>query len=433
VLGGQCVAPDEPCPPLDVRDLPHAAYPAGTMRQPSSTAASRGLVLLGLILLATNLRPAAVSVGPVLAEVTDGLGMSSAGAGMLTSLPVLAFATFGAVAPWLARTVGLHRTTLLSLGALTIGLAARVTVDHELLFLALSMLGLAGMAAANVLLPSLVKLHFPDQVGPITAAYTAALSVGLTGALASTVPISEAYGGWRVGLGSWALLALLALLPWIWLVVHDRRLEDQDERPVRVSEVMRTRLGVTLALLFGFQSMHAYVVFGWFAQLWRDAGFSPAAAGALVALVAGVSIPLSLWLPTVAGRRTDHRSLLWAVIAGYPVGYLGLMIAPASLAVLWAIVVGVGTTTFPLVLTLIGLRSRTPSGTAALSGFTQSAGYLLAVCGPFTVGVLYGATGGWTAPLTLMIAMVIPMVLLAAYVGRPRFIEDQLPGRVTAP
>jgi CP family cyanate transporter-like MFS transporter len=399
------------------------------MSQPTSTAASRGLVLLGLVLLATNLRPAAVSVGPVLAEVTAGLGMSSAEAGLLTSLPVLAFASFGAVAPWLARTVGLHRTTLLSLVAVVIGLAARATADHELPFLTLSMLGLAGMATANVLLPSLVKLHFPDHIGAITGVYTTALAVGLTGALTFTVPISEAYGGWRVGLGAWAALALVAALPWVWLVVHDRR-PDDDDHTVRVGDVMRTRLGQALALLFGFQSMHAYVSFGWFAQLWRDAGYSPTAAGALVGLLASVSIPLSLWLPTVAGRRTDHRTLLWGVMASYPVAYVGLMVAPASLAVLWAVLVGVGASIFPLVLTLIGLRSRTAAGTAALSGFTQSAGYLVAACGPFTVGVLYEVSGGWTAPLALMIVLVVPMVLLAGYVGRPRYVEDQLPERV---
>ena len=74
------------------------------------------------------------------------------------------------------------------------------------------------------------------------------------------------------------------------------------------------------------------------------------------------------------------------MIACYPIGYVGLMIAPYRLAVVWAIVVGVAPVTFPLILTLIGLRSRTPEGTAALSAFTQSAGYLIAAVGPFAVG-----------------------------------------------
>jgi len=389
-------------------------------------------VLVGMVLLAVNLRPAAVSVGPVLEEITTDLALSPTSAGLLTSLPVLASATVGAAAPWLARVVGLHRTTLLSLGAVVAGLAARATVDHEPAFLVFSMLGLSGMATANVLLPSLVKLHFADRIGFITALYTTALAIGITSAVVFTVPISEAFGSWRVGLGGWALLALVAALPWLRLVLHDRRPRGTTGT-VGVRDVMRTPLGVAMALLFGFQSMHAYVSFGWFAQLWRDAGYSPTAAGVLVGLLAGVSIPLSLWLPTLAGRRTDHRSLLWTVIACYPVAYVGLIVAPYSLAVVWALLVGIGASTFPLVLTLIGLRARTASGTAALSGFTQSAGYLLSALGPFTVGLLYNATGGWTVPMVLMIVLVVPMVLLVAYVGRPHYLEDQLRTPVEVP
>lgn len=385
----------------------------------------RVLVLVGLVLLAVNLRTAAVSVGPVLAEIRTGLDMSAATAGLLTSLPVLAFAIFGAVAPWLARVVGVHRTTLVSLAAVVAGLAGRAVVDTSAAFLGLSMLALAGMATANVLLPSLVKLHFPDRVGFVTALYTTALAVGLTATLTLTVPIATVAGGWRGGLGWWALLALLAALPWLRLAAHDRH-PAPAPRTVRLSDVVRTPLGWAMALLFGLQSIHAYVVFGWFALLWRDAGYSAAAAGLLVGLVAAVGIPLSLWLPTLAGRREDHRGLLWAVCACYPVAYAGLLVAPHSLAVVWAVLVGAGCSIFPLVLVLIGLRARTPAGTAALSGFAQSVGYLLAGVGPFTVGLLHEATGGWSAPLWLLIALVLPMALLAAYVGRPLVLEDQL-------
>jgi CP family cyanate transporter-like MFS transporter len=383
------------------------------------------LVLVGLLLLALNLRPAAVAVGPVLAEVRAGLSMSSAAAGLLTSLPVLAFAGFGAAAPALARRLGVHRTTLLALLALVVGLAARAAVPGAVPFLALSMLALSGMAVANVLLPSLVKLHFPDRVGAVTALYTGALALGLTCALMLTVPLSDLGGGWRFGLGSWAVLGLLAALPWLRLVAHDRRPEPEPH-DVSLGDVARTRLGWAMALFFGLQSMHAYAIFGWFAQLWRDHGYAPTTAGVLVGLVAATSIPLSLWLPALAARQANQRTVMFAVMACYPVAYVGLMVAPRDLAVLWAVVVGAGTCTFPLILTLIGLRSRTASGTAALSGFTQSAGYLLAAVGPFTVGVLHDATGGWAWPLWFLIALTVPQLFLGAYVARPVYVEDAL-------
>jgi CP family cyanate transporter-like MFS transporter len=388
------------------------------------------LVLAGLLLLSLNLRPAAVSVGPVLSEVRDGLAMSATSTGLLTSLPVLAFALFGAAAPALARLVGVHRITLLALLGVVVGLFARSVVDGAVAFLLLSMLALAGMAVANVLLPSLVKLHFPDRIGTVTSLYTTALAIGLTAALTLTVPISEALGGWRYGLGGWAVLALVAAVPWLWLVAHDRRPEEEPH-DIRLSDVARTRLGWAMVLFFGLQSMHAYAIFGWFAELFRDDGYSPTVAGFLVGVVAATSIPLSLWLPGAAARREDQRSIMLAVMACYPVAYVGLMVTPRELDVLWAVVVGVGTCTFPLILTLIGLRSHTPAGTAALSGFTQSAGYLLAAAGPFTVGLLHTATGGWTWPLSFLTALTVPQLLLGAYVARPAYVEDQL--RVPVP
>jgi CP family cyanate transporter-like MFS transporter len=215
-------------------------------------------------------------------------------------------------------------------------------------------------------------------------------------------------------------------IPWLGLVAHDRALETSP-RSVTFGAVARTRLGPAMALFFGLQSLQAYAVFGWFAQLWRDNGYSATQAGLLVGLVAAVSIPLSLWAPAAVARRDDQRWILLAVMSCYPLGYVGLMLAPHDLAILWALLVGVGAVTFPIVLVLIGLRSRTPQGTAALSGFTQSMGYLMAAVGPFGVDVLHDATGGWTWPLVMLTALTVPQILVGMYVARPVYVEDQLP------
>lgn len=384
-------------------------------------------MLVGLILLAFNLRPAAVSIGPVLAEVRASFGMSPATVGLLTSLPVIAFAVFGALAPAAARRIGIHRVTALATLAAVAGLLGRAATSSEAAFLALSLLALIGMAMANVLLPSLVKLHFPDRIGQVTAIYTTALSVGLTAALVLTVPISDAFGGWRYGLVAWAALAAVAAIPWVPLAAKDRHL-DRPPRSITYRDVARTPLGLAMALFFGLQSLEAYAVFGWIAQLWRDSGYSAAVAGALAGLLAGTAIPLSLWLPNVLARSADPRRVMFAVIACYPIGYLGLIIAPHRLAPVWAVAVGVATVTFPLILTLIGLRARTPEGTAALSAFTQSTGYLIAAAGPFTVGVLHAATGGWTVPLGVLLVLSLPLFAQASYVARPAYVEDQLAG-----
>ncbi len=384
------------------------------------------LVLVGLVLLSFNLRPAAVSVGPVLEEVRHGLGLSGPDAGLLTSLPVLAFAVFGAVAPVLARAVGLHRTLALALGAVVVGLGGRALSHEGTTFLALSAVALAGMATANVLIPSLVKLHFPERIGRITAIYTTALAVGLTSAFVLTVPIAHAFGSWRAGLGVWALTALVALVPWIGLAAHDRHLDDGGRRGISFRDVARTRIGWGMAICFGLQSLQAYSIFGWFAQLWRDSGYTAEQAGLLVAIVAAVSIPLSLWLPAAVARREDQRALILSVTGCYLVGYTLLLVNAHTLAIPAALLIGVGCCVFPIVLTLIGLRAHTADGTAALSGFTQSLGYLIAAVGPFAIGLIYDATGGWTAPLWVLLVLVLPLMAACAYVARPAYLEDQL-------
>jgi len=402
--------------------------------QGSETRFQRILVVLGIATLAFNLRPAAVSVGPILDEVRDGLGLTGAETALLTSLPVLSFAIFGALAPRFARQVGMHRATLLALVALVAGLWLRSRSDSGPAFLLLSFLSLAGMAVANVLLPSLVKLHFPDRVGLLTSLYSTFLALGLTSASVLTVPIADhgAEAGealdWRLGIAAWALTAAIAVLPWLGLVRHDRR---QDPEPHRfgLGDVARTRIGWAMAVFFGLQSLQAYVIFGWVAKVYRDAGFSPSTAGLLLGVATAVSIPLSFAIPSLTARIRDPRLLLTTVMGFYPVGYLGLMLAPVGGAWVWALSLGIGTCTFPFILTLIGLRARTPAGTAALSGFTQSVGYLISVVGPFGIGLLHEATGGWTVPLSTLLALTVPQYLVGLIASRPAYLEDQLASR----
>ncbi|HET6166884.1 MAG TPA: MFS transporter [Marmoricola sp.] len=396
------------------------------------TRGASALLIVGIAVLGFNLRPAAISVGPVLDEVTGTLGMSHTVAGVLTALPVVAFGAFGAATPAAARRVGAHRLALLALVAVVAGLGLRPWTGNVAVFLLLSLVALAGMATANVLLPSLVKLHFPDRIGQVTALYTTSMAVGLTLSSVLTVPISDQFSpnGWRFGLVTWAATAALAALPWLGLVRHDTRPAEAPHR-WRLAEVARTRLGWAMALLFGLQSMQAYSVFGWFAQLYRDAGFSASTAGLLLGAITGISIPLSLVIPAIAGRLGDPTRLFVALMACYPAGYVGLLVAPHGGAWLWAVLLGTGLSTFPLVLTLIGMRARTPAGTAALSGFTQSVGYTISIAGPITIGALYGATDGWQVPLALLIAVCVPQLLMGLYAARPRYVEDELEARTS--
>lgn len=386
----------------------------------------RALLVFGLVVLAFNLRPAAVSVGPVLDDIRGSLGMGSTTAGLLTTLPVLCFAGFGYLAPSCARTFGMHRVLLASLLITAAGLVLRAEAHQQVVFIAATVPALAGMATANVLIPSLVKLHFPDLLGTMTGIYTTALAIGLTSASVLTVPIGEATGSWRGGLVAWAGVALVAAIPWAGLIRHDVKPASDVPKTITPRALARSPLAWTMAFFFGIQSLQAYAVFGWLPQIYRDAGFSAGTSGLLLGVTTAASIPISLVLPGIVARGRHQGRIIIGLCAAYVAGYLGLILDAATLPWLWALMIGVGTGTFPLVLTLIGLRTRTSEGTAALSGFAQSIGYLIAGVGPFMMGALYGATGGWTAPLVVLLILVVPQGVSGLLAVRERYVEDEL-------
>lgn len=377
---------------------------------------------------AVNLRTAVTSVGPLLDELESALGLGPALAGVLTTLPVLSFAVLGAQAPALARRFGDHRALIGSLVLMTIGVAGRVLVDSAWPFLLLSLLALAAGAIGNVLIPALIKQHFPHRIGAMTAAYTTAMAIGMAAAAALAAPLGALGGGgnWQLGLGVWAVVSAVSVLPWLATARDRSRSAAGTAAPVALRRLLNNRLAWAMAVFFGTQSLNAYVAFGWFAQYFRDAGMDAVQAGLWVAMLSALAIPISLVIPVVASRLRDHRVLILALVGTYAVGYVGMLAAPVAGAWLWVVLVTVGTACFPLALTLIGLRARSGAMTAALSAFTQSVGYLIAGAGPLLVGVLYGATRGWTAPFALLFAVLAVQAVAGWLVGKPRFVEDEI-------
>ncbi|MFC8618431.1 MFS transporter [Micromonospora purpureochromogenes] len=419
-------------PAAPTADVPAEPAPAAVAPPAGRPSAARGgaLVLVGMLLVALNLRAAVTSLGALLDEVRTGLALSGTMAGFVTTLPTIAFAGLGALTPWLVRRYPPARVLVVAMLALTVGQVLRVATDSALFFVLTSALALAGIAVANILLPMLVKQHFPHRTGLVTGAYTMALTVGTTVAAASAVPVAHAFGSWRAGLGVWAGLAAVAVLPWVPLALRARaarRAATPTAAPaprVRIRPE-RTRLGWAMAVYFGAQSLSGYAIMGWLAQLFRDAGYRPEAAGLLLAGVTALGVPVALGMPTLAGRLRTLRPLVLALTAFSAAAYLGLALAPHGLAPLWVLLLALGQGAFPLILTTIGLRARTAEGTVALSAFAQSTGYVIAALGPLLVGILYEATGGWTAPLGFLIAALAVQTTAGMVIARPRFIEDE--------
>jgi CP family cyanate transporter-like MFS transporter len=409
-------------------DSPGADAAEAVTGNPHHRGVPAWVLMSAMLLAALNLRTAVTSVGPVLDELELDIGLSSTLAGILTTLPVIIFAAFGSLTPRFARRLGEKHTLVGSLALMTVGLALRSLVDSPWAFLLLSVVALTGGAMGNVLLPVFVKQFFPHRIGPATAAYTTMMATGSTLAAGITVPLANLREpmSWRFGLGAWAGLALVGLLTTLLLPgrVHPRTVPRTSpaHRPLHHS-----RTAWALAIYFGTQSVQAYVQFGWFALFFRErAGVSATYAGVLVAVLISLSIPISMVIPSVASRRSDQRPLVVFLTGCTVVAYIGMVVSPAAGAWVWVVLAGIGAGAFPLALTLIGLRTRSVAMTGPLSAFSQSVGYVVAAAGPLLVGVLHGATGGWTWPFVLLFVDLAVMGVAGWVIGKHRYVEDDL-------
>lgn len=401
--------------------------PSAEARQQTGRS-GQALLVCGLLVVAANLRPALTSVGPVLDKIQADFGLAPAVAGLLTTLPLLAFAAISPVVPRLAARWGPDRTLGGALVVLALGVAVRWVPNASGLFAGTVLIG-SGIAVGNVLLPSLIKRDFPTRVGLLTSAYAAVMGGVAAVASGVAVPISQvAPGGWYTALGCWIVLALAAILLWLPQLVRSRTPAEQRRRRQLPS---RSVLAWAVTAFMGFQSLGFYVVITWLPQVFQDSGVSAAAAGWLLFLFQVVAVLTSLAIPAVLRRVRDQRGVATTCSLVMLVGYLGLLVAP-KWALLWSVVLGLGGgACLVLALAFLSLRARDATAAGALSAMAQSIGYLLAAVGPVLFGLLHSVSSGWKAPMILMCVAAAGQVIAATVAGRGTVqpTRGQAPGR----
>ncbi|MCU1482741.1 MAG: transporter permease [Subtercola sp.] len=397
--------------------------------------AGRALALVGVVLIAINLRTAVSALSPIFGAIEVDVPLGSLGIGLLGTLPPLCFALFGLLTPLFQRRLRLESLVIVALAAMVLGDLGRAFSGSYAMLVVSSIVTFGAMGTGNVLLPPLVKKYFPDRIGLVTSLYATAMALFSLFPPLVAVPVTDA-AGWRAAVGLWAVFALAAMVPWIGLFVQERRRSEhptshQIDRGAGQSDaeaigrVWRSGLAWSLAVMFGFTALNAYAFFAWLPELLTDrAGVDAAQAGSLLALYAAVGIPMSLIVPVLAVRLKNIGLLVWFGVVCYLAGDLGLLLAPSVATWLWVALCGLGPLLFPLSLVLVNLRTRTQAGSVALSGFMQGLGYLIGASGPLVVGILHQNSGSWTAPL-IFITATIPVVLVAGlFVARPSMLED---------
>jgi CP family cyanate transporter-like MFS transporter len=398
--------------------------PAAPRNAPDRTA-NIGFAFIGVLLIAVNLRVSFVSVGPVLANISSDLGLSGAAAGFLTGLPLIAFAVFSPVAPRFAARLGLDRALWMSLLILALGIVLRSLAMPGSIWAGTALIGLA-IAFLNVLVPSLVKRDFPTRVSRVTGSYTATQAAFAAVGAAVVVPVAQTSpAGWRLALGIWvglALIAMAVLMPWLrrhrTRIVHGTAAETSYRSP------WASALGWQVTIFMGLQSIAFYVLMAWLPTIEQSRGVPASTAGLHLSVFLLISVFASLATGSILHRGSDQRLVSFTSAALTFVTFVGLALAP-ELVLLWVLLGAIGCGSLIVIaLSLFSLRTVNYPQAASLSGMAQSVGYGLGAAGPVIFGGLRDLSGDWVLPLLLTAGVMAVLAVTGLLAGRDKVISS---------
>ena len=393
--------------------------PAGTDTSPTalvSAARPRAVVVLGIlavVLIGLNLRAGITGAAALLHDLQEVLGYGAFVAAVIPSIPTLCFAVAGAATSWLTRRMGVEKAILFALGMLAAGLLVRGIPSTGML-LAGTVVGMSGLAVCNVAMPSFIREHYAHRTSLMTALYTVTMTTGATVTAVLVVPVAQSLGSASAGLGSIGLLSVAAFLGFLPVALHAHR-NAAPGRGARISPwpLLRTRKGALLTAIFTLQALLAYAVLSWFPYMLTTTGLTATDSGLMFGLMQLVSVPAGMVLMAIGSRPRMLRPAFYLASGTMVLGVAALMLLPAALAAVPAVLLGFGLGIFPLVMVMISRSGRSTAETTAMSTLAQSVGYLLATAGPFGMGLLHSATGGWTVPLILLLAITLAQIVVA--------------------
>ncbi|MFJ9991687.1 CynX/NimT family MFS transporter [Pseudomonas putida] len=370
--------------------------------------------MIGLLVLSVALRPAIVSIGPVLLLIQQHFHLSFTQAALLTSIPDVCMGVLALLAPNLARRFGTDRCVVAALLLLGVATLMRALSQDTWSLLGSTLLVGVGTAIAGALIGGWVKAHFPQRAALFMGLFAAGLSLGATLAAVLTAPMVEWTQSWRVGAGMWAILCLTAVLSWMWMA---RRFastgQPASSTPQRAGLPWRQAQAWAVAINFGAGQFTCYALFAWLAPSAADIGVTALPPGVVLGLFTSVFCVATLGTGLLPGRAEDRRGLLALSNTLTMVGMAGLAFMPTLTPIIDVVLVAVGMGMgFTLAMTLPLDNTRSSEQAGAWTVFTLFIGYLTAAFGPLAFGALRDYTGGYGSAYEMLFAVQVFMLCL---------------------
>jgi CP family cyanate transporter-like MFS transporter len=385
------------------------------------------IALLGVVLIALNLRAPFTSVAPVLEQIMHNLSLSASKAGLITALPLFALALFSPIAPKISHKFGLTKALVLALICIALGVAIRSIGSISPLYIGTMFLG-AGIAFGNVLLPAVVKEHFPQQISPITSLYVFVMGAGATLASSLMVPLSHLspaqIQGWQFALLFNLLFPIAALMFWLPKLKSKIPVPNPNQGETKHSALalLKSPIAWFVTLALGINSFTFYSFAGWLPKILNDLGYSELDAGYIYGFLQFSTMVPGLLLVPILARFHNHVLLIGVCAGSVVLSLIGLILSP-ELAIMWVAIFGLANcSTFIIAMSFVGLRTNNTRQAASLSGIAQSLGYALAATGPSLIGYAHTKTQGWLIPVLIIAAFGSACTIFAMLAARKRLI-----------
>lgn len=410
----------------------HPATTAHTSKQPAPKAVF-WLVVIAILLMASNMRSPIVALGSIAPVVQQALDLNATHIGWLGAIPMLMFALGALISPPIGKRFGLENTLIAVIIAITAGIIIRSTwLDWHGFLFGTILLSLA-IGFANTLVAPVIKHHTPANIALVTSMFSLTMSV-MAGIISGVVyPLSERVG-WQWALGGWAALGIAALVVWVILRI---RLGSSHKMPVatltdnevtqEATSVWRSPLAWQLAIFMGLQSLLFYTIAAFLPSIWISKGLSEVQSGSMGSVfqfMAPVAIIGMTWL--IRNRGIKLQTVAIASTLLNVAGILGISYLPSVAPFVWTALMGLGCAAiFTLCIMLFSLRTYTPNQASKLSGMVQTIAYLIAFAGPFGAGWLHEQTSSWDGPLLFILLVTVFNIMIAWLASRPIMIDGK--------
>lgn len=397
----------------------------------STTKTRNTLAILGVIFFAANLRAPLTSVGPVIGEISLSLSLSKTAAGMLTTIPLVAFGLLSSFIPRFSQRFGMELVLLLSLILLGIGLGVRSLGSITTLFVGAALVGTA-ITFGNVLMPAFIKTKFPKRIGVMMGIYS--VGMNLTAALAAGLSIGIGKWtnlGWKASIGIWVVLTIVGIIIWLPQLLSARRKKKAtaketlvDSKPIIKVNLLKSRLAWAVTIYMGLQSLMYYCFTAWLPKVAQDWGMSIEASGWVLAYVQFAQLPTTFVGSILAARMRDQRFLSALTGVLFIFGITGILIFKTKYILLWCILLGVASgLAFSLSMLFFVLRTQNTLQAAKLSGMAQSFGYLIAATGPAIFGGIFDLTSSWTLSFVFLMLMSVVLLVAGVIAGKDSWVS----------